>query len=358
MQPPEIHAGSQVSERPSLVLVGASVRAAARSATRGGYRVIGVDAFGDTDTRELCDEFYLWTGDDEPIAEIMRIAERCPVIQVGDIMQAEKLRRIFPRTENDAGQWRIFNDLKDLCGDDCIRFPQTISAKQPPNSGRWLRKRLDSCGGLGIRWAVGVETNRTGNDPSQLQRWIAGRTFGATLLSNGEQVRLLGVCRAVTHRGAENPFIYGGSIGPVKITSSIRGSIQRFADSIVKRRRLRGLFNVDFVLDAKGNLWMLEINPRWSASMELIELAMTSFEPGTSLIAASFNEESASSMLDFCSCDQLFFKKIHFAKRTETFRRSSWESRLHSQETLHDIPADGEIIRPGHPICTTIERIA
>ncbi|MDA9859004.1 hypothetical protein N9D23_12860, partial [Rubripirellula sp.] len=59
MQTPETLSKSNQINRPPLVLIGASVRAAAQSARRGGYRVIGIDLFGDTDTRELCDEFYL-----------------------------------------------------------------------------------------------------------------------------------------------------------------------------------------------------------------------------------------------------------------------------------------------------------
>ena len=60
MQPPATISGESEAEtvRSPLILVGASVRAAAQSAQTAGFSVIGIDLFGDTDTLRACDRYH------------------------------------------------------------------------------------------------------------------------------------------------------------------------------------------------------------------------------------------------------------------------------------------------------------
>ena len=99
------------------------------------------------------------------------------------------------------------------CG---LKFPTTLNAFEAAASGKadrkgWLVKTRHSCGGLGVRWyqsetilnakspeAVSLSTLTNENSQNQgiekthgmtqaepviLQRWVPGRTYGATLLS-------------------------------------------------------------------------------------------------------------------------------------------------------------------------------
>jgi predicted ATP-grasp superfamily ATP-dependent carboligase len=52
----------------------------------------------------------------------------------------------------------------------------------------------------------------------------------------------------------------------------VHTSLERFAKTVVKSTGIRGLWQADFQIDLQGQLWLLEINPRWSASMELHEI--------------------------------------------------------------------------------------
>ena len=71
-------------------------------------------------------------------------------------------------------------------------------------------------------------------------------------------------------------------------TQSAAGS-RILVDSIVGRTGMIGLFGIDLLVDRCESLVLLEINPRWTASTELVERALylSGCEiPGRSLIGA------------------------------------------------------------------------
>ncbi len=85
MQPPATISGESESESvPSspLILVGASVRAAARSAQIAGIPVIGIDLFGDTDTIAAC-QSHLRVSRFDQAAQIAENIPATEVMQVG-----------------------------------------------------------------------------------------------------------------------------------------------------------------------------------------------------------------------------------------------------------------------------------
>ncbi|MEE2935307.1 MAG: ATP-grasp domain-containing protein [Planctomycetota bacterium] len=418
MQTPETLSKSNQINRPPLVLIGASVREAAQSARRGGYRVIGIDLFGDTDTRELCDEFYLLSPGIQQMTRpeldgrVLAAIQGLPILPVGGLrcwpadLPSDGLFGSDP-TENGVsengvlgdhssgqrayrppGCFRDFGELRDFAGDPAIGFPETIDAITPPGRGKWLRKRTDSCGGLGITWAAkrdssslfyqrptgdknqAADQNHLGDQGSEtrLQRWVRGRPFGATLIHDGDQATLVGVCRSVVTRIGTFPFAYGGSIGPVALPPSVSDGITRFADRVAETRRLKGLFNIDFILDGDNRAWILEVNPRWSASMELLEGQLRESDPTFSLIAMDLrSRERRLRSVERLSlrCQprsnyqprSIYFKRIHFASRSQVFRRQRWTAALRLGSSLHDIPVDGQRIGMGEPICTEIERL-
>ncbi len=123
-----------------------------------------------------------------------------------------------------------------------------------------------------------------------LQRWVPGRTFGATFLSDGSSASLLGVCSGRFTKHAGRPFVYAGSLGPVALGEEFTEPMERMGAHVVQQSALKGLFNVDLIIDGEV-IWLLEVNPRWSASCELIERAMTDaarLSPRESLIGLVF----------------------------------------------------------------------
>ena len=75
------------------------------------------------------------------------------------------------------------------------------------------------------------------------------------------------------------PFAYRGSIGPCPIPPDLAERLRALGDRLVDAFGLVGWFGVDFVLRG-GIPWPVEINPRYTASLEIHELAS-----GRSLLA-------------------------------------------------------------------------
>lgn len=246
---------------PRVILYGASVRAAAQSARRAGLAVHGIDLFGDTDARAACERFHRLNDALQLSAAVAQAQEawaKAPVVRVGDMGDA--LDDEFPKSQT---------DFASSAGVDEWVTPQT-DAPVEEQSARWLTKPRNGTGGLGIRWS-----DASGTDPAQgehfRQRWIAGRAHGFSFLASEDRVDFLGACRAITKRIGDQPFIYGGSIGPVAIDASDRESLHRFAEGQAFSTGYRGLMNVDAILRPGRPPCVLEVNRRWSASMELIE---------------------------------------------------------------------------------------
>lgn len=357
MQPPENAADPCTDVPPTIALVGASVRAAAESARRGGYRVIGIDRFGDTDTREICDKYFPLPPENDPRCnEIARAINGINVCLVGGLHRDVPFLQMVMVDRRPANIWRELGDLAKYDDRAVIRFPPCARSIDSIGEGRWLRKRFDSCGGLGVEWA---DQSMTRSSKEQLQQWIDGRPMGATLISDGASTRLCGICESLVRPIGRLPFVYAGSIGPIELPARICESVERFGSQAAIARDVRGLFNVDFILDDAGKVWVLEINPRWSASMELIQRNLIASGKASSLFSVSQRAKSrrlTNTEWESIQCDALpcFEKRIQFAEQPLQFARRRWEASLEEGETLHDIPADGTEIAAGEPICTVI----
>jgi predicted ATP-grasp superfamily ATP-dependent carboligase len=107
-----------------------------------------------------------------------------------------------------------------------------------------------------------------------LQQRVAGRPGSAVFVASHGTAHLLGITRqlvgmAWTH-AAE--FQYAGSIGPWHLNVAAFEDVHR-AGQALARLGLVGLFGIDFVLAADGRAWILEVNPRYTASVEVVERA-------------------------------------------------------------------------------------
>ncbi|MGI9455810.1 MAG: ATP-grasp domain-containing protein, partial [Aeoliella sp.] len=76
------------------------------------------------------------------------------------------------------------------------------------------------------------------------------------------------ICRDCT-RAAE--FQYAGSIGPLDLAPPSLAIVRRTGDALACECNLLGQFGVDFVVDTEGAPWLVDVNPRYTASMEIIE---------------------------------------------------------------------------------------
>jgi len=285
---------------PAVLLVGASIRWAAQSATAAGLDVWGIDRFGDRDTVAACRQFRHWRKGvslREVSANFPGVAG-LPIICVGGIAEADgEVERLIATGR--SGKRMIgfshppsWHQLAAWAGQVGFSFPETVPADRPPRGERlspnrplrpevgWLLKQPGQCGGLGVFADPSPQTSEPG---AVYQRQIAGRSYGLVALAEASGVRLVGLTRSMHVRqrssGRLRPFLYAGSRGPWDLADlaasagPLGRSLQRLAELVAAETGYLGLFNIDLLHDRDGRWWALEVNLRPSASCEVLERA-------------------------------------------------------------------------------------
>ncbi|TWU39260.1 ATP-grasp domain-containing protein [Novipirellula artificiosorum] len=338
----------------TIILIGASVRAAAQSAVRAGIRVIGVDFFGDIDCRDCCERFIL-VRPDETDAQLNLRLPSLPRLSVGG--------RNHAAASPDLAQPALLESVARDSGTCFAGAYQSPRNDLDPNV-RWLWKNRIGSGGLGVSFS------REGQVEGYWQPWIAGRRFGVSFLSDRRDTVMLGVCRSLHTRKGSQPFVYSGSFGPLRLTRPFHCQLQSLGDTIVRQTGVVGLFGIDLVMDSAGRIWLLEINPRWTASSELIEADLIRrgmLKQNESLIGSvakllfgcEFERVTSPTPAELRSRlsrktdrSQALLKRVVFAKHAGLFHRDVADRWLTPAITLSDIPMPGTQVAAGMPIAT------
>lgn len=275
--------------REPLLLIGASVRAAAHSAAAAGFEVGAIDLFGDADlcrtalavrrstrfpadTLLLAESFppgpWLYTGGMENYPRLVaRLAVRRPLLGNGP----DVLRRV--RDPRQLAAWLERSGMSVAV--PRIHAAAAVGAIPSAEAGSWLLKHRRSSGGLAVRPATigdlmgqSLPTRRG----RYLQRLIAGTSFGASYLAAGSTASFLGLAEQLAAPAFDGsaPFRYGGSI-TVPLDEDDRNLLEELGARLAGEFALCGLFGVDLIRDVAGRWWLLEVNPRPTASMDLWE---------------------------------------------------------------------------------------
>jgi uncharacterized protein len=261
-----------------LIVAGWSVRAAAQSARRGGFGVTALDVFQDSDLRAAADVCRRVSNLRELVAAAADLrpsewlytggVENHPAI----VAAMEKRHRLLG---NDAAALRRVRDprvLQRVLAESPAPLPEMRWNEPTPGDDRaWLVKRRSSGGGVRIMPYVAGGPLPRG---AYLQEFVAGMPCGVSYLAVHGRCLLLGLCRQ-SHAAVDpaRPFLYGGSIGPLALNSVTQSKLVQLGERLAAEFALRGLFGVDLILQPDGSLRTLEVNPRYTASMELLERA-------------------------------------------------------------------------------------
>ena len=354
---------SSMKIEPDLLIIGASTRAAAFSAIRAGFSPLCADLFGDADLAARCPVLPVPAGGyEELVARLTGESNSLPWMYTGGLENRPglvgALARKMPLWGNDAsvlGRCRDPFFVADLLRAAGLPHPAVIRPEVEPPPGRWLLKPISGAGGGEIRfWEPGTTSHR----PACAQEYVEGESRAAIFVGDGKRSRLLGVTRQLVGESwlHARPFRYCGSIGPVEPNPLL----DRVGDVLVEGCGLRGLFGVDFI-ERDGVPWPVEVNPRYTASVEVLEYA-------TGLRAISLHQAAAlagRALLpvrwtpdgqECPSCKEgvlLVGKAILFAPVDLAFPDNAlWlaDTAVDRMPGFADVPPSGQPIRRGQPV--------
>jgi len=346
-------------EQPILI-VGVSCRAAAASARRSGFSPWVIDLFGDEDTRRLA-EVRTCELADYP-RSIAGLAERIPPMPFVYTGGIENHPRLVDELSRERERWGNSSEVLERVRDPFklqawfkiagIGFPRTVRELSPDEPGTWLRKPYASGGGRGIDFANGA--NRS--DEQFWQAFREGESMSAIFASDRSTCELLGSSYQLIGQDwlhAED-FAYCGTIGPDAADVQLEGELKRIANLLVEKSGLRGVWGFDFLL-WEGEIVVLEVNPRYTASIEILEhqLGVRSFD----WIRWAF--AGGPKPVERSSSERIFGKAIYFARNELTFPTSGpWLEALENARDVEnlgefaDIPLPNSISPTGFPILT------
>ena len=116
-----------------------------------------------------------------------------------------------------------------------------------------------------LRSAVEVDEKR----PVLIDRYITGKEVEVDAVCDGEDVFLPGIMELVERTGVHS----GDSISvypPYSISENVMSVIRDYTERLGKGIGIRGLFNIQFIVDPEENVYVIEVNPRASRSVPFL----------------------------------------------------------------------------------------
>ncbi|MDO4633067.1 MAG: carbamoyl-phosphate synthase large subunit [Eubacteriales bacterium] len=119
-----------------------------------------------------------------------------------------------------------------------------------------------------LKTAVEVDVDK----PVLVDRYIRGKEVEVDAICDGRDVFVPGIMELVERTGVHS----GDSISvypPFSISDRVKGTILRYTKKLGLGIGIRGLFNIQFIVDEKENVYIIEVNPRSSRTVPFLSKA-------------------------------------------------------------------------------------
>jgi predicted ATP-grasp superfamily ATP-dependent carboligase len=354
-----------------VLVAGVSTRAAAESAARAGFAVTAIDSFADLDQHASVHALALprrFTA--QAAARAARNIE-CDAVAYGS------------NFENHPSAVSMLAAGRALWGNapavlrrvrDPVLLAQTIGRRgfpvpavhsgEPgtwnlePGTRRWLVKPLASGGGHRVRpWQPTKGLPRG----CYLQEFVEGTPGSVVFVAAGGRAVPLGITRQLV---GERAFGAAGYryCGNILEAAGDAGPACALARVVAEEFGLVGVNSIDFVAKDASS-YAIEVNPRWSASMELVELAYGLSVFGVHAAACADGTLPTFDLVEARRGASPLGKAVVFAHRDVMVGDTrAWLARAAlpadparpalEVAQVRDVPHSGEKIAAGRPVCT------
>lgn len=355
-----------------LLVLGFNTRALAEQALSEGFEVVAIESFADCDweifNREYpnSSEVYAIKGDYRPeklidkweeidkevdyliylsdLDDYPNLLEKLELEVLGN--QIETLKRL---------KQNLFSFLKE----NKIKRPKSFFSGADFTGLRLLKKPYLGGGGVEIR-EFDSQEDEIEWDKYYLQEYLPGRSCSVNFIANGNEAKIISFNKQLVgeSRLGAKEFKYSGNIllAPNEFSANARKYLIKLINLLTQEFNLLGLNGVDFIYQ-DGEVYFIELNPRYTAAMELLSLA-SDYQLLKAHYQAKDLELTSTPKLPISSKLELA-KGIVYAKDDLVVKRDFLaEFKEIKNLTVRDIPYKGEKFLAGEPLCTLLVKAA
>ncbi|WP_333875327.1 ATP-grasp domain-containing protein [Methylobacter sp.] len=338
----------------TVLIVAGSGRMLAQAARKAGLKPLVIDLFADLDTQSYAEDFRqvksLAEQDLAPAVDyfIDRYAVAHVIYGSGFEGCLESLYYlnsrliilgnhpdVFTRQFDKQAFFSVLDQLN-------IPYPDVVFSA-PDCAENWLVKPMQGQGGIGIKryYANAADSS------VYWQKFQTGTAHSVLFLADGQQVEIIGFNTQWPVRLSETQeFVFSGLVNNADLQDKHKTEIMGWLKQMVPVFQLKGLNSLDFV-HAKDCSYVLEINPRLSASMQLYDdqdllVRHIQASVGTTLFAQRLDSGWLKAPLQ--TGYQVIYAE-HELIIPDYFEWPGW---------CMDLPKPGNMCRAGQPLCSII----
>ena len=336
-----------------ILIFAQSARHIAQSAAQAGFIVWVADCFADVDTLAVAQRHYKLP----PLSQlsrkqILQILHELSAGESCELICGTGIERLYPFLEQLPKNIRLVGNtaetihtLKtptlffDLLAQLALTFP--TSQFQPPtfDQDKWLFKPAYEMGGDGIHFVM----KDTPEPQGYYQQFIEGTSVSVLFASDGINTQLISVNRQICSETQPKPFQLLAIETPYDLPKTTLAELQSAIAKLTHATGLVGLNSLDLIIDDQGKSYLLEINPRISASAQIATLPESAF---LCHYHSCKGRLPSIPLLPTQTSQKLYY--LFAPEKLLIPEGMQWPMQC------HDIPCDGTSIDTNMPICTLV----
>ncbi len=369
-----------------ILIIGGSTRAAADSVRRAGWEPVCADLFADQDLRMTAEVITVQNYPNSLPDDVAHVRadgwfycgalENSPKLLERILKKGNFIGPLLGTSPDGLGMLRNPVWLAKTLAGVGLKSLSVASQSFPPEpNGTWLQKPLASAGGRMIRVWDESAAQIPFPEPHYFQQIAAGIGASVIFRVDSGNIEWLGSAReleAPIESAPPTAFSYCGSFGPIdELLVPVEAKLRKIIQALVEQvPSLKGFVGLDFRFQG-DEVWLVEVNPRYTASIEVLELSlgrsllnpqMSAGQSDTVPFALAEKSSSTSHLslvVNHQNLNQtrIVAKQILYA--SESFIAPDLRHFVNAIDPwtiplMADIPVPGTFVERGWPICTVL----
>lgn len=337
-----------------LLIAAFSSRIYAEAAVNAGFDVVAIDAFGDADLKQSvahCYQIDALDGqlDTEQLLAVLNQLDKNALsgfcYGAGFEAQPEVLNQISSVLTVLGNTAEVVDYCKQpkrffhLCEQLHIPFP-AVCYQRPSDCTEWLQKTIGASGGGHVVPVCAAQQPDSTN--VYYQQYQKGRALSCLFAVLNGSIEIIGFHLQWTDSDAIRSYRYSGAVSTEDMSVLARKRFAEYIQKLTFALGLQGVNSCDAICDG-DQVYLLEINPRLSASVDLypesavIQKHLLAFDQHVlQPQAVVVNQQQV------CRGHQIIYATHPVVIKNEI----TWPN------WVHDVPCEGQQIDKGMPVCT------